>query len=86
MNATEHNEWIKRRRACENCGRRRTKEGHDPCIADLPGVLFACCGHGRHDGYVHFENGMTLRGRWDHVQEGGLDLHVIDLSPLHSER
>jgi hypothetical protein len=34
---------------------------HDPCIANLPGVLFACCGHGVGRGYVAFENGITIR-------------------------
>lgn len=27
------------------CGIPRTRRGHDGCIADLPGVHFACCGH-----------------------------------------
>ena len=85
MKPGDYELWLRGRRACENCGKRRTKDGHDPCIANLPGVLFACCGHGRRDGYVHFENGMTLRGRWDHVGDGGLLPHMIALSPLHSE-
>lgn len=34
----------------------------DPCIAGLPGVKFACCGHGgQSPGYVTFENGVTVR-------------------------
>ena len=86
MTAKEHKQWLAGRFSCENCGKRRTAKGHDPCIADLPGVLFACCGHGQHDGYVHFKNGMTLRGRWDHVGDGEMLYHMIDLSPLHSER
>jgi hypothetical protein len=59
-------------RICPHC-RRRTKGGdifggHDPCIANLPGVVAACCGHaaltaGGFDGcYVEFENGTVLRG------------------------
>lgn len=32
---------------CRTCKRPPTVRGHDPCIADLPGVNFACCGHGR---------------------------------------
>jgi hypothetical protein len=35
---------------CLACGEFRTPELHDPCIANLPGVLFACCGHGRKSG------------------------------------
>ena len=33
----------------------------DPCIAQLPGVRFACCGHGKGKGYVFFENGIAIR-------------------------
>jgi hypothetical protein len=33
-------------RPCPACHRHRTPAGHDPCIADLPGVKAACCGHG----------------------------------------
>ena len=33
-------------RDCIKCGLAPTEEGHDPCIANLPGVDFACCGHG----------------------------------------
>jgi hypothetical protein len=46
---------------CVKCGKPRTKEGHDPCIANLPGVKYACCGHGREDGYICFENGGLIR-------------------------
>jgi hypothetical protein len=37
---------------CLACGMFRTAELHDPCIANLPGVLFACCGHGCRPPYV----------------------------------
>lgn len=49
---------------CVVCKKRRTEKGHDPCIADLPGVAFACCGHGG-IGYVCFENGQVIRGHFD---------------------
>lgn len=48
-----------------------TPAGHDPCIADLPGVYFACCGHGgeagfggREDWSIPYlvEKGQTLYG------------------------
>jgi hypothetical protein len=35
---------------CAVCGEHRTAELDDPCIARLPGVEFACCGHGRRGG------------------------------------
>jgi hypothetical protein len=37
---------------CLARGQFRTEEFHDPCIANLPGVVFACCGHGRSGCYV----------------------------------
>jgi hypothetical protein len=33
----------------------------DPCIAGLPGVKYACCGHGASEGYIFFENGIAIR-------------------------
>lgn len=52
-------------RACAACGRMPSPEGHDACIADLPGVAFACCGHGRPFGnapaYVKFDDGRELQ-------------------------
>lgn len=33
-------------RFCPRCAQRPTEDGHDPCIANLPGVRNACCGHG----------------------------------------
>lgn len=52
---------ARKRWRCPKCAKPRTKEGHDPCIANLPGVAYACCGHGRGSGYVKFDNGMTIR-------------------------
>lgn len=35
----------------------------DPCLGMLPGVVGACCGHGKkHKAYVQFEDGLTFRG------------------------
>ena len=33
----------------------------DPCLGVLPGVNFACCGHGVGNGYISFENGRIIR-------------------------
>jgi hypothetical protein len=33
----------------------------DPCLGMLPGVLFACCGHGRHGNSVYI-SGPGVRG------------------------
>lgn len=48
--------------ACAQCGENPTKEGHDACLQNLPGVKNACCGHGVHQGYIHFEDGRIIRG------------------------
>lgn len=56
--------WIRKRDGrviCGRCQQERTPERHDPCLGTLPGVAFACCGHGRVDGYIYFENGITIR-------------------------
>ena len=46
---------------CAVCKKSKTKDGHDPCIANLPGVRNACCGHGEPDrGYIQFENGLCI--------------------------
>jgi len=52
-------------RLCPKCGYYPTKKGHDHCIANLPGVEFACCGHGKLNGggYIKFildENGLNI--------------------------
>ena len=49
-------------RDCGHCGRPNTPEGHDGCLGELPGVINACCGHGKDKGYIQFENGVIVRG------------------------
>ncbi len=51
-------------RACKHC---KSAKGHpdepDHCIGMLPGVAFACCGHGEPEAaYIQFENGVVVRG------------------------
>lgn len=54
---------------CPACGQcRATDFGPDPCFGELPGVDFACCGHGGlpgttaiGTGYIRFTNGLVLR-------------------------
>jgi hypothetical protein len=58
---------------CEFCGRAKVRDAklspdveanwdhlHDGCIPNLPGVRWACCGHGVREGYLVFEDGRTL--------------------------
>ena len=50
-------------RDCPKCGLNpKDFNGHDPCIADLPGVRNACCGHGVEPGFIQFDNGMFIEG------------------------
>ena len=46
---------------CGRCGKPPINK-HDPCIANLPGVENACCGHGIEEGYIVFKNGIIIRG------------------------
>ena len=39
---------------------RKGMAGPDPCWGLLPGVKAACCGHGVRNGYISFENGITI--------------------------
>lgn len=64
----ERRTWLASKLACKSCGMYRTAEGHDPCIANLPGVSSACCGHGEQDGHVCFTDGRMIRGPWAHVR------------------
>ena len=50
---------------CPMCNKQATADGHDPCIANLPGVSSACCGHGKTKGYIEFENGKIIRGNFE---------------------
>lgn len=50
-------------RACGECGLPQTPEGHDGCLGTLPGVMNACCGHGRaEDAYVQMDSGQAVYG------------------------
>ncbi len=55
-------------RHCQKCGARyRPHRDHDPCIKDLPFVMYACCGHGEkfNEGYAALVNGICIRWkRW----------------------
>ena len=46
---------------CRLCGMVRLPEGEDPCLGHLPGVAYACCGHGLERGYILFENDVCVR-------------------------
>ena len=51
--------WV-----CPTCKLVRGKDRVDPCLGCLPGVAFACCGHGGKGtcpGYISFTNGTVIR-------------------------
>lgn len=47
-------------RKCIRCGQ-LPKNGHDYCIANLPNVKFACCGHGKEEGYFVTNTDIVIR-------------------------
>lgn len=58
----EYMEWHPVMPLCVACGRLKDPDGPDPCMGMLPGVSFACCGHGcKRMAYVAYANGATLR-------------------------
>lgn len=69
--------WTRTGR-CRQCRLPQTKEGHDPCLGTLPGVSFACCGHGRTEGYIMFDNGRIMRGLFEPA--GSRYLHPIAIT------
>lgn len=52
-------------RPCGKCGGDPNAfGGHDPCLANLPGVRNACCGHGVDEPYIEFEDGRIVIGQF----------------------
>jgi len=58
----EDNTPISIKKPCPKCNEFKLDNGNDPCLGDLPGVVGACCGHGRKEqqGYILFENGVRI--------------------------
>lgn len=50
-------------RPCPQCNQLPTPDGHDACLGCIPGAKAACCGHGKRDGYVMWED-TTAQIRW----------------------
>jgi len=48
-------------RPCFYCGMYPTKEGFDPCLGLLSGVIAACCGHGVMDGYIIYNDWTEIK-------------------------
>lgn len=47
--------WGGEARPCPQCGELPTAEGYDACLGEIPGATGACCGHGKKDGYVSWD-------------------------------
>jgi hypothetical protein len=70
------------REPCSLCKQSSTPEGHDPCIARLPGVRNACCGHGDPElAYVQLQDWSSLQG-WDALEWMRLTLRAARRDPL----
>jgi hypothetical protein len=41
----------------------------DPCMGIIPGVRYGCCGHGKSEGYLFFENGVIVRGTFNVIEK-----------------
>jgi hypothetical protein len=52
-------------KSCIKCGKMPTKEGHDACLGNLPGVIAAYCDHGVEEEYIFFENGVSIKGNFN---------------------
>jgi len=52
----------------------------------LPGVKFACCGHGIHEGYIFFENGVHIAGTFEvlYEDEDGKFYKIVPVSERKS--
>lgn len=59
-------------RDCGHCHLPNRDDGHDPCLGELPGVMNACCGHGKpEEAYIQFSPTRDIRGvaAFDRQQE-----------------
>lgn len=55
---------INNERTCGYCGSDHTDDGHDGCLGELPGIMNACCGHGRIDeAYLQYLDGSIISGK-----------------------
>jgi hypothetical protein len=64
LETEEEMTWRDKHMPCSNCGRTPSEDRHDGCIANLPGVNYACCGHGiKGLGYLYMSNGTLIYER-----------------------
>lgn len=79
-------------RPCGHCGKFPTESGEDFCLHHLGNVINACRGHGTNDGYIEFDNGVTVRGMFkieydkDKINEKNIDFSGTKLIPTKNKR
>jgi len=56
-------------RDCKKCGKPMKWRDPDPCLGVLPGVAYACCGHGAEQGYIYFHSGVVIRGKFTEIKK-----------------
>lgn len=67
---------------CFRCNQQVIKGEPDPCLGMLPGVTSACCGHGKKEGYLLFENGKQINFQIRYIKNKmtpGPDLGMFDV-------
>lgn len=51
-------------RSCGKCNQSNTTKGHDACLKTLPGLMNACCGHGKtREAYIQFLDSFCIHGK-----------------------
>lgn len=75
--------YVRECKTCQRCGLFAAWAEPDPCLGVLPGVKFACCGHGvpykpGNVPYVVFENGLVIRGEFASIENGPLGEKLTD--------
>jgi hypothetical protein len=49
---------------CNHCGMEMKDDEYDSCLGKLPGVKYACCGHGEiSECYIQFLDDTVIRGK-----------------------
>jgi len=67
-------------RNCPRCKAAHDFTDHDHCIANLPGVAYACCGHGVENGYVKLHSGKVITFNTHYKRE-----QILKLIEQHEE-
>ena len=71
-------------RECGHCHKNNREDGHDTCIGELPGLMNACCGHGKVNGcYVQFLDGSIVSGENAKIIIDRLSIDVNNVKLSH---